>query len=352
MTKAIGIDIGGEIKFSSGEFQLSIPNVIGSSDPAGWGDLASDKSWPNNLILVEDDEEFYIGELARTQSQIKRFILDQGTLTKIDDIFLLIKAVLPLILKENEEDIALGIGLPISTPVEKMKELSSRLKGQFNVNVQNEATKETLEMVLNIKKVFIMPEAYGAYYNVVSDTEDETVIDAVVISLDLLTELLVIYNGNLIRNASRNLTNASLFILANKIAGALQQQVGAIVNPHSILKNIREDQKHVIISGKTYDIGKIKEHYIRQISSEIVENLLEILKFLPMEATMEYYILSGEALDLFWTEIQMLILENELIEDFDVDKIIIVKNPAFANAIGFEKMVNKNIEKSSQKHDE
>ena len=107
-----------------------------------------------------------------------------------------------------------------------------------------------------------------------------------------------------------------------------------------------------MISGKTYDIGKIKEHYIRQISSEIVENLLEILKFLPMEATMEYYILSGEALDLFWTEIQMLILENELIEDFDVDKIIIVKNPAFANAIGFEKMVNKNIEKSSQKHDE
>ncbi|MHA1146939.1 MAG: hypothetical protein ACTSR8_01710 [Promethearchaeota archaeon] len=344
---AVGIDISGEIKFSCRGKTFAIPNVIGSSDPVGWGDLTPDKSWKNNLILIEGGGEQYIGELARTQSQIKRFILDQGTLAKIDDIFLLIKAILPLIL-DDDEPIILGIGVPISTPVDKMKELSVKLKGNFIVKIKNDATKEIKEIELKIQSVLIMPEAYGSYYNVVSDSESESVIDAVVISLDLLTEILVIYNGNLIRNASRNLQNASLFVLANKIALALQQQVGIIVNPHSILKNIREDQNHVILSGKTYDIGQIKEHYIRQISVEIVDNLIEVLGFLPLDARIEYFLLSGEALDLFWTEIQMLILENNLIEDFDLDRVVMVKNPAFANAIGFEKMVRKRIEKERE----
>ena len=322
--------------------------MIGSSDPVGWGDLTPDKSWENNLIIVDGEEEHYIGELARTQSQIKRFILDQGSLTKIEDIFLLIKAILPILSKDLEDDLILGIGVPISTSIEKMKELSSKLKGKFKVKIRNDATKEEIEKEINIQQVLIMPEAYGTYYKVVSDSQEEIAIDAVVISLDLLTEILTIYNGNLIRNASRNLTNASLFILANKISNALQQQAGLIINPHSILKNIRENQNFVIISGKTYDIEKIKEHYIRQISSEIVDNLIQILDFLPLEAQIEYFILTGEALDLFWTEIQMLILENNLIPDFDMDKIILVKEPTFANALGFEKMVKKRIEKKGE----
>ena len=66
--------------------------MIGSADPVAWGELTIDKSWVNNLVVIEDDEEHYIGELARTQSEIKRFILDQGNLNKIDEIFVLIKA--------------------------------------------------------------------------------------------------------------------------------------------------------------------------------------------------------------------------------------------------------------------
>ncbi|MHA1291739.1 MAG: hypothetical protein ACTSQJ_03610 [Promethearchaeota archaeon] len=343
ITLAIGIDIGGEIKFSCGDIKMAIPNVIGSSDPIGFGELTADKSWQNNLILNDGGNEYYIGELARTQSEIKRFILDQGTLTKIDDIFLLIKAVLPLISKNDNEEIILGIGVPISTNIEKMKELSGKLKGEFKVKIKNEATGEEIERTLNLSQVLIMPESYGTYYDVVSSSEEEIAIDAVLISLDLLTEILTVYEGKLIRNASRNLTNASLFVLANKVALALQQQTGFIVNPHSILENIRSNKDIVQLSGKTYNIGKIKEHYLRQISSEIVDNLISILNNLPLEAKIEYYILTGEALELFWTEIEMLILENNLLDDFNLERIIKVKDPIFSNAIGFEKMIKKKL---------
>ena len=110
-------------------------------------------------MLIENDEEYYIGELARTQSEVKHYLIEQGSLENIIDIFLIIKAVLPLISTENDQDIYLGIGVPISMSIEKMRELSSKLKGEFNIKIRNEATKEILEVKKNIKKVFLMPES-------------------------------------------------------------------------------------------------------------------------------------------------------------------------------------------------
>lgn len=342
--KAIGIDIGGEIKFSFNKKKLSIPNVIGNSNPVGWGELTTDKSWENNLIIVDKEEEYYVGELARTQSDIKNFVLNQGNLNKIEEIFLLIKAVLPLLLKEEQEDIILGIGTPISTSIEKMKYLSSKLKGDFKIKVINDATKEFMEKKISIKQVLVMPESYGTYYQVISGSETGTAIDAIVISLDLLTEILTIFEGKLIRNASRNLTNASLFVLSNKIAIALQQKTGMIINPHAILENIRGNKGYVVLSGKPYNIGKLKEHYMRQISQEIVDNLVSVLNKLPLDANIEYYIITGEAMGLFWTEIEMLILEQNLIDPLELDKIVKVKDPIFSNAIGFESLAKKKLE--------
>jgi len=257
---------------------------------------------------------------------------------------LLIKSVLPLISENDEEEFILGIGVPVSTTIEKMKELSAKLKGEFEIKIKNEATKDIITKKINIKQVLVMPESYGTYYDVISSAELDTALDAVVISLDLLTEILIIFDGKLIRNASRNLTNASLFVLSNKISLALEEQTGYIVKPHSILQSIRDSKDQVQISGKSYDIGEIKQYYIRQISTEIVNILIDLIRNLPLDAEIEYFILAGEALDIFWTEIEILILENNLIEDIDLSRIIKVEDPSFSNAIGFEKMVVKRIE--------
>lgn len=341
---AIGIDIGGDIKLCCGDIRKALPNIIGNTNPAGWSEITTDKSWINNLILMENNEEFYIGELARTQSEIKHFIGESSSLQKINEIFLIIKAALPLISNETDQNIILGIGVPVSTSIEKMKELSSKLKGEFEIKIKNEATKEIIQVKKNIKKVFVMPESYGSYYKIVSNFNDNTAIDAVVISLDIITEILTIYDGRLIRNASRNLTGASLSTLANKIAGALQKQTNSIIHPNTILKNIRNNENLVSIAGKPYDITKVKEYYIRQIAAEIVENLVELLTTLPLEAKIQYYIITGEAQELFWYEIEMIIYEKSLINDFDFDRVIKVKDPAFSNAIGFELLSKKKLE--------
>ncbi len=307
--------------------------------------ITSDKSWINNLILVEKEEEYYIGELARTQCEIKHFITEQGNLKNINNILLLIKAVLPLISEKKDEDIILGIGVPISTSIERMKILSSKLKGEIKIKIKNDATKDIIEITKVIKKVFIMPESYGTYYKVGSSFKEKTAIDAIVISLDLITEIMTIYNGNLMRNSSRNLIDASCFALLNKIATSLQQQTNNIVHPTSILQNIRENQNNIVIAGKTYDISQVKNHFIRLISAEILDNLMDVINNLPLDAKIDYYIITGEWMSLFWTEIEIAILEKNLIGDFNFDRIIKVKEPAFANAIGFELMIKEKLKK-------
>ncbi|TFF88143.1 MAG: ParM/StbA family protein, partial [Promethearchaeota archaeon] len=287
ITQTIGIDIGGYIKFSCGEKKIAIPNVIGSPTP-GWSGFASDTSWINNLVLIKDEDEYYIGDLARLQSDTKHFIMDQGKLDKLDEVFMLIKSVLPILSDEEDQDLVLGIGVPLSTDINKMKELSSKLKGSYTIKIKNESTKEIIEVEKNIKKALVMPESYGSYYYQVSKF-DGRVVNAQIISLDLLTEIMTIIEGRIIRNASVNLVNASLFTLANKITHALQHKTNRIINPLSIIKNLKDEIDGVIISGKKYDIGEIKEHYIKQISNEIVDNIKRAINFIPLDVTIEYY---------------------------------------------------------------
>lgn len=223
-----------------------------------------------------------------------------------------------------------------------MKVLSAKLKGVVQIKIKNEATGEIIDIEKIISKVLVMPTSYGTYYGFASKSEDKTAIDAIVISLDFLTEILTIYNGQLIRSACQNIKNASLYVLSNKISQALQQQTGTILNPQSILMNIRNNIDQINVGGKIFDIGKVKQHYIQQISKEIVSDLKDLLGALPLEAQIDYFIISGEAVDIFWTEVEMLILEEMLIEE--LDRIVVVEDKKFSHAIGFEMMAQKRDE--------
>ena len=102
----------------------------------------------------------------------------------------------------------------------------------------------------------------------------------------------------------------------------------------------------MVIGGRIANIGKVKEFYIRQISSEIVDNIIEVIRLLPPESSIEYFILTGEACEIFWSEIEMLIIQNHLIKDYDVDRVIKVPDPIFSNAKGFEEIMKKKLASS------
>ena len=94
----VGIDIGGSVKISAGDQKLNIPSIIGNPNP-GWSGMSATKEWAENLILIEEERKFYIGELARLQSALKTLLVEKGRVENLDDVFRIIKAILPLLEK-------------------------------------------------------------------------------------------------------------------------------------------------------------------------------------------------------------------------------------------------------------
>lgn len=334
----IGIDIGGSVKLLCGEQKYNIPSIIGSPNP-GWSGISPNKAWNENLILIEEGTEWYIGELARLQSELKRLLVEKGRIDNLDDVFLIIKAVLALLNLQPDEQLVVATGVPISTSVELMKQMSSSLKGKYNIHIRNDSTSEEKKISFEVLKTFVMPEAYGSYYQVVS--KSEVASDAIVISLDYLTEVLTLYQGRPMRMASGNLMDASLSALANKIALSLQKVSNQIIHPMDLLPNLQQNRNQVNIKGKIYDITESKEYFIREIGASISDQIKVLMASLPYDAQIEHYIITGEGTNIFWKEIELHLLEEGVIED--IDKVFIPKDPIFTNVIGFENLASKKL---------
>jgi len=336
----IGIDIGGSVKVSCGEQKFNIPSIIGIPNP-GWSGISPNKEWAENLILIEGNELFYIGELARLQSEIKRLLVEKGSVENLDDVFRIIKAVLALLNIQDGQELVIATGVPISTNIEIMKQMSAKLKGTFDIHIRNDANAEEKKLSVQILKTLVMPEAYGSYYHVVSGFKEQIATDAIVVSLDYLTEILTLYQGRPMRLASGNLLDASLAVLANKVAVTLQKATNHIVSPLDLLPNLRHNRNQVNVGGKVYDITESKEYFIREIGRIIADQLKILISSLPRDAEIEHYIITGEGTNIFWKEIELHLLEEGIIED--VDKVILPKDPVFANVIGFETLARKTL---------
>lgn len=301
------------------------------------------KDWKDNLILFEEEQSFYIGELARTQSEIKRLIVEKGKVEKLDEVFRLIKGVIALSSIKDGDQIVIATGVPISTSNDLMKQISSSLKGTYNIYVRNDATSEEKKFKIEILKTLVMPEAYGSYYQIISKSQEQIATDAIVVSLDYLTEILTLYRGRPMRLASGNIADASLSVLANKIALVLQKATNQIISPFDLLPNLEQNRNQVNVAGKIYDITDSKEFFIREISRIIVDRLKILLSYLPYDAQIEHYIITGEGANIFWKEIELNILEENIIED--IEKIIIPEDPTFMNVEGFKNLASKTLKR-------
>lgn len=344
MVLPIGIDIGGSVKVSSGELRLNVPSIIGNPNP-GWSGITTDKDWVKNLVIIDEGEEFYIGELARLQSETKRVLVEKGRVENLSDVFSIIKAILALFLTEGQQ-IVIATGVPISTNYDLMKQMSATLKGKYDVYIENDATSEERKVSFEILKTLVMPEAYGSYYHVVSESGRETAPDAITISLDYLTEILTIYQGRPMRLASGNMNDASLAVLANKIALTLQQVTNQIVSPLDILPNLNNN--YINVGGRAYDITESKEHYIREIGRLIADQLKALIASLPYDAQIEHYIITGEGMSFFWKEVELHLLEEEIVPVEDIRKFVLPEDPIFANVKGFEDLARKTVATTQQ----
>lgn len=343
-SKAIGIDLGTSLTklvADAGKKQVRVPSLIGDPNP-GWKGLGTDKSWVNNLMLTtESGKKYFVGELARLQSEIKRPLAEKGKMKSKKDAIIAIQAALSIFIEENYGNFVLATGVPVASSQEEMSALSSGLKGVMNINVANDATGEEKQFKLKIEKCLVMPVCYGSYYEILKTTGEQQAVDAVVVDIGAgATNMLTVYEGRLMRTAGGSV-NESITTLASRMADNLNQQTGKMIRPFELIAAIEKGRDKVMVAGEQYDISETVKYYVRTIADIIVDELRTLLNTLPPDAWIEKVILTGGGAEVFGEEMKSLLTENNIVKV--PEEVIVPQDPVMANALGFQKIAETQL---------
>ncbi|MFX0098553.1 MAG: hypothetical protein ACFFCS_03160 [Candidatus Hodarchaeota archaeon] len=359
-----GIDFGSSlIKAVASGHEFVTTAMVGEFNE-GWSGMGSDSSWDNNLcVYIGVDQEGnaykqFFGELARTQSEVKRVLTKGGHIANAADVELSVKTALAMLALKNglihddtqevqEIDCIATVGVPVATNVNTMKELSQNLKGIRELIVENDNSKKIMNLRINITSCMVVYGPYGSYVQMLQEFEESTAVDAVITDIGYgSAEILTIYEGRPNMPSSASIIDLSLEALANQIALTLQKQTGKIVRGVDLMRLLQEDKKTVILAGETLDISEVKKYFIESIASSLTDAIIDLVSQLPPDARIKYYIFTGDGVTLFWQDLEMLLFQKNLIRD--INQAAHPKDYKVANALGFEYIAKSRYAKMNQ----
>ncbi len=331
----VGIDLGtSSIKISVGEKKYRIPSLIGEPNP-GFKGIVADKSWINNLVVTLDSgEEYYIGELARLQSMVKIPLAREGKMKSAKDVMVAIKASLGLICERSEQTFVIATGVPVATGRNEMEALSKSIIGFHNVVIKNDATGEVKKIRAKVLAAPVMPEPYGAWYHLLKMKGEEKAVDTVIIDIGYgSTDILTVYNGNIMRPASGSITEA-VDTLVTKVAQFLTDKTGKMVKPEALIATLEKGKTTVAIGGTLYDIKPQIDATASYVVLAIIDEVERLMGNLPPDAMIRYFIIEGGGVYYFGEKIKEALLDKGFIRS--LDQVLIPEEPVLANAMGFE----------------
>lgn len=339
----VGIDLGtSTIKVSFGDRKFRIPSIIGEPNPGGFAGIMQDTSWESNLIAIIDDQEWYVGELARVQSVLKIPLAREGKVKGTREAKIAVLSALGII-HESRQDVkyVVGTGVPVATGTSEMQELSKAIVGKHKFTLKNDATGETKTVNLHVVAAPVLPEPYGCYYYVLKSRGIEKAFDAIIIDVGFgTTDILSIHRGTIVRPASGSTPDA-IDTLAEKLASFLEDQTGHIVKPESLAAALEKGTK-ITIGGVSYDIKPQLEKVAQFVAESILDTLDRLIRNLPPQASIKYYILTGGGTYILGKYLRDALVDRKLATK---EQILVPDDPVMANSIGFELVAKYFVEK-------
>ncbi|MGQ4891124.1 MAG: hypothetical protein ACP6IP_01415 [Candidatus Njordarchaeia archaeon] len=331
----LGIDLGtSTIKVAYKGKRYKITSIIGEPNP-GFRGISPDTSWENNLVLrLEDGTEYYVGELARMQSQVKYPLAREGRMKNPENAQIAIKAAIGLAADKPEGNFVVATGVPVATGKKEMEDLGKLITGKHEIEVINDATGESKKLKIRVLASPIIPEPYGAYYYMLKTRGETKAMDSIIIDIGFgSTDILTIYKGTILATASGSIPEA-VDTLVTKLAQFLSDKTAKIIKPESLMVALEKGDFTVSIGGVTYDVKPQIESISNYIAKVILDEIDRLLDNLPPDARIKYFILEGGGIYFFGHALKQHLLQKGLVSS--VNDILIPDDPVMANALGFE----------------
>ncbi|HUU29491.1 MAG TPA: ParM/StbA family protein [archaeon] len=288
----LGIDVGfGYTKAYDGERSVIIKSVIGDAAEIQFQSGFSEGGMLENLHVTIDEKQYYLGDLAEKQSNLREFTLDQNTLVEsFAKVFALSMA--SFFAGPKPLECSVVTGLPIRFFKQYRARYTSMLEGTHRVLLHNRG--EVQEKILTFKKVRVLPQPFGAVFSLLMNNHGR-IIDRDVARdkfgiIDIgfrTTDYTITDRLRYIERGSRT-TDTGISKAFGVISKKILEQSGINVELYRLFEPVRKGR--IRIHGKEYSLTELRDEVMKQLANAIVSDMERLW---ADDWDLEFVLLSG-----------------------------------------------------------
>lgn len=270
----VAIDIGfGYTKATDGKKEIIFKSILGEATEIQFQEELFPRKKQELLSINVNGKNYFVGDLAERQSNVRLFTLDQSQFIAH---FAKVLALVSLgNLLENFENVNIVTGLPVGYYKQFRDALASNLLGEHKFTLMK-STGEEIEKNITVSKVRIIPQPYGSLLNVFLDDDGRVknpdffkqkigVIDIGFRTTDYIISDKLQYSERGSKTTDNGIAKA-FSVIANK----LREKSGVNIEIFRLYEYLSRGT--VRIKGKEYDLTGVKEQFLQQLAAQIASD--------------------------------------------------------------------------------
>jgi len=267
----LGLDVGfGFTKATNGRETQIFKSVVGDAAEATFGEQLLPGKTALGRHLQINGETFYVGELAEQQSRGRGWTLDPSQFMAKYAKTLAISACAPMV--DSNQPVRLVTGLPISF-FRKHKDTLTQLLQQRHTATLFKPNGEKEERVLNVDRVRVIPQPFGALFNLMLNDLGKPVSQRFitekigVIDVGFRTADYTISDKTRYSERGSQSTDSGIAIAFTALANALQEKSGVAIELFRLYDAVTRGT--IKIRGKRYDITALVKQAFSALATRV-----------------------------------------------------------------------------------
>jgi plasmid segregation protein ParM len=272
----LGVDVGfGYTKAFNGERSIIFKSIIGDATEIQFQSGFSEGSSLENLHITVDGREYFVGDMAEKQSNVREFTLDQNTMLENSAKVMALTAISCYCTRPRQE-FSVVTGLPIRYYKQFRQRFVSLLQGEHKIVLHNRAEQDEEQTVV-IKNVRVLPQPFGAVFNTMMNDHGR-IIDRDMARqkfgiIDIgfrTTDYTITDKLRYIERGSRT-TDTGISKAFSLISKKILEQSGVNVELYRLFEPVRDGK--IRIRGKDFSLTELSDQVMKQLSTSIVSDM-------------------------------------------------------------------------------
>ncbi len=272
----IGLDIGfGFTKGANGRDTIVFKSIFGEAPDIQYREqMLGAPAIGEHLHVSIDGQDYFVGELAERQSNVRSFTLDQNQFVKEFSKVMALAAVGSI--AEKDKPVRIVTGLPISYYRRHRDELAKILKGKHEITLTDHKG-QWHEVPVTISHVRVIPQPFGSLFNQMLNNMGEVTDKRFVqqkigiIDIGFRTSDYTVADKTRFSERGSRTTESGIAKAFALISGKLKEMTGVNVEIYRLYDAVSKGT--IKVRGKSIDLKSMTKQAFSKLSAAIASDV-------------------------------------------------------------------------------